>query len=101
MVNGAIHTTAVIMENKPHDRHLIYLLQVGAILITSGAIELISGWGLRHKQWWGFATGLLGAVLVIFLCLVLMPVFRAPFMLTIHSLLLVIITIGTFIKRPY
>jgi uncharacterized membrane protein (DUF2068 family) len=97
--NGVGHTIANILEDKPYDRHFIYLLMIGAILFFSGLMEFISGFGLKNKEWWAITFCSMGCVFVIFLTLILLPVFQAPGMMAMHSALLAMVVVLCFLRR--
>ena len=96
--NGAGHSIAVLVQDKPYDRHLMYLLMIGAILFFSGFMELISSWGLKTKQWWALAICIAGCVFVLLLTISLLPIFKAVGMLTLQAILLTLVLISLFVK---
>jgi hypothetical protein len=96
--SGAGHTIAVLLQNNPYDRHLMYLLMIGTILFFSGFMELISSWGLKTKQWWAMAICTAGCVFVLLLTISLLPIFKAIGMLTLQAILLTLLVVSFFVK---
>jgi hypothetical protein len=76
----------------------MYLLMIGAILFFTGFMVLVGSWGLRTKQWWGFAICIAGSVFILLLTIALLPIFKAVGMLILHAILLILVLVSIFVK---
>jgi hypothetical protein len=97
--NGAGHTIANLFEDKPYDRHFIYLMLVGTILFFSGVMQFISSFGIRNKEWWALTFCATGCIMVIILTLILLPVFQAYGMMAMHLILFLMVIALVFVKK--
>ena len=75
VVNGILHDIFVLRSDhgKQYDRTLLRLLMDGHILITCGAMQMISVIGLRSNESWGFYVAGFACISLLGYCAMIFP----------------------------
>ena len=79
IVNGILHDIFVLRSDygKKYDRELLRLLMDGHILITCGAIQVVSYFGLLHNAHWAYATAAIAAASMVVYCAMIWPFLKS------------------------
>ena len=95
--NGILHDIFVLIEHKEgYNRHLLYLLLNGNIIILSGVLEMIAFPGLRDNLQWGLiVSGIASASLLIY-CLMIWRFLKSVITMVLQTGLLVAIVTQYF-----
>lgn len=95
-INGILHDIFVLKSEygKKYDRELLRLLMDGHVLITCGAIQALSFFGLQHNAHWAFATGAIATISLLVYCAMIWPFLKSVVTILLNTGLLVILTVG-------
>lgn len=100
VVNGLLHDIFVLRSEygKKYNRELLRLLMDGHVLLTCGAIQSISYFGLTHNAHWAYATcGIVTASLLVYCCMI-WPFLKSVMTMLLNTVLLLMLVLGWFWK---
>lgn len=98
VINGILHDIFVLKSDygKKYDRELLRLLMDGHVLITCGAIQIVSFFGLQHGAHWAYATTAIASVSLLVYCAMIWP-FLKSVATTVLNLVLVLMLIVSYL----
>lgn len=96
IINGLLHDIFVLRSEygKKYDRELLRLLMDGHVLITCGAMQVISFFGLRHNAHWAYAVAGIAAFSMLVYCAMIWPFLKSVMTILLNTGLLVMLIIG-------
>jgi hypothetical protein len=90
-INGILHTSSILIQKRPYDRHLIYLLMIGAILFFCGLLNIITSFAFLQKEILMLSVSAISTLFVLLMCIALLPIFPSIFTMILHLVLLIMI----------
>ncbi len=95
--NGILHDIFVLREHKEgYNRHLLYLLLNGNIIILSGVLEMIAFPGLRNNLQWGLLVSGVAALSLIIYCAMIWRFLKSIVTIALQTGLLIAVAIQFF-----
>jgi uncharacterized membrane protein HdeD (DUF308 family) len=90
IINGLLHDIFVLRSDygKKYDRELLRLLMDGHALITCGAIQVVSYFGLQHNAHWAYATAGIATVSLLVYCAMIWPFLKSVVTILLNAVLL-------------
>src|SRR5207244_5767630 len=84
--NGILHDIFILTSEhgKKYDRDLLRLLMDGHILMTCGAMQMISFVGLRSGESWGFYIAGLACIILLVYCGLIFPFLNSFFTILLN-----------------
>jgi len=78
-LSGILHDIAVLRSEhgKQYDRNLLRLLMDGHILITCGALQMISFIGLQKNEHWPFYVAGIASISLLIYCTMIYPFLKS------------------------
>jgi len=98
LVNGILHDIFILRSEhgKQYDRNLLRLLMDGHILMTCGAMQIISSLGFRNDQSWAYYVAGLSCISLLVYCGMIFPFLKNVVTPLLNLSLLIAILIGFF-----
>ena len=98
--NGVLHDIFILLSDhgKKYDRNLLRLLMDGHILITCGAIMMLSFSGLKTGESWAYFIAIACALSLVVYCAMIWPFLKSAGMMTLSLGAFVITLIAFFTK---
>ncbi|HXP51962.1 MAG TPA: hypothetical protein VN922_18550 [Bacteroidia bacterium] len=96
IINGALHDIFVLRSEhgKVYDRNLLRLLMDGHILITCGAVQMLTYSGIEQHAHWAYCmAGIAGLSLLVY-CAMIWPFLKSLATVTINTVLLVLLVVN-------
>jgi uncharacterized membrane protein HdeD (DUF308 family) len=99
VINGLLHDIFVLRSDygKKYDRELLRLLMDGHVLITCGAIMLVSYFGLRHNAHWAYAVDGIAALSLLVYCAMIWPFLKSVVTVTLNGAFLMMLLVRYFL----
>ena len=98
VLNGIAHDAQILNEHKfkedGYNRHLLYLLLSGHIIILSGLMEMVAFWGLKENQAWGFVVAGLASLTFFIYCLMIWPFLKSVVTMVLQGGLFVVVVLN-------
>jgi hypothetical protein len=90
VVNGLLHDIFVLRSDfgKKYDRELLRLLMDGHVLITCGAMQIISYFGLMHNAHWAYAVAVISSLSLLVYCAMIWPFLKSVVTILLNTALL-------------
>ena len=90
IINGILHDIFVLRSDhgKNYDRDLLRLLMDGHVLITCGAILVVSYFGLLHNAHWAYATCAIASSSMLVYCAMIWPFLKSVMTTVLNATLL-------------
>src|SRR4051812_26079974 len=87
VLNGILHDIAVLRSEhgKQYDRNLLRLLMDGHILLTCGAMQMISFIGLRSDEHWAYYVSGTACISMLIYCAMIFPFLKSLFTIVLNS----------------
>jgi uncharacterized membrane protein HdeD (DUF308 family) len=94
ILQGILHDIFVLRSEhgKQYDRNLLRLLMDGHILITCGAMQIISAIGLPDARWAYYVAATASISLLVY-CVMIYPFLKSFFTMLLNVLLLVFLAV--------
>ena len=94
-LQGILHDIFVLRSEhgKKYDRELLRLLMDVHILITCGAMQMISSFAM--PQTWAYTIGATASVSLLVYCAMIYPFLKSFFTIGLNAILLVLIVVNT------
>ncbi len=85
VLNGVLHDIFILAgeHGKKYDRNLLRLLMDGHILMTCGAILMLTFSGLKTGETWAYAIAITCALSLIVYCAMIWPFLKSVGMMTL------------------
>lgn len=97
MLNGILHTIAVINQHKgPYTRDFLRLLMDGLILITCGLIQVLCRKLIAEHDAVGYYIASTASVSLLIYCFLIFPFLKSIFTIAINFILLALLIAGYF-----
>lgn len=98
IINGILHDIFVLKSDygKKYDRELLRLLMDGHVLITCGAIQAVSFFGLLHNGHWAYCTSAITTISLLVYCAMIWPFLKSVLTIVLNLALLVMLAVGWF-----
>jgi hypothetical protein len=95
VINGILHDIFVLRSEhgKVYNRDLLRLLMDGHILITCGAIQILSFKGIEEQQHWAFYTCTISCLSLLVYCGMIFPFLKSIFTIILNTALLVLLAV--------
>jgi hypothetical protein len=96
IINGVLHDIFVLKSEygKKYDRELLRLLMDGHVLITCGAIQAFSFFGLRHNANWAYAMAGIASVSLLVYCAMIWPFLKSVMTIVVNLVLAGMLVFG-------
>jgi hypothetical protein len=94
ILGGVLHDIFVLKEGKPYDRDLLRLMMDGHILITCGAIQMLTYSKLKAGDEWGFYIAIAATVSLIVYCFLIFPFLKSFATIFMNAGFLILLIIG-------
>ena len=96
IVNGILHDIFVLRSEhgKQYNRDLLRLLMDGHILITCGAVLLVSNMGIQNNEHWAFYMAGISCISLLVYCAMIWPFLKSIMTITLNTVLLVMLIIA-------
>lgn len=100
VINGILHDIFVLRSDygKKYDRELLRLLMDGHVLITCGAIQLVSYKGLLHNAHWAYVTDVIAAASMLIYCVMIWPFLKSVMTTLLNTTLLGLLVYNYFMQ---
>jgi uncharacterized membrane protein (DUF2068 family) len=94
-LNGILHDIFILASEhgKKYDRDLLRLLMDGHILITCGALQMLSAIGLRNNESWGYYVAGICCISLFVYCLMIFPFLKSFFTMALNLFLIIALII--------
>ena len=95
LVNGILHDIFILLSDhgKKYDRDLLRLLMDGHVLITYGAIQMVSYIGLRNNEAWAYYIAGIACISLLIYCGMIFPFLKSFFTIALNLGLLILLII--------
>jgi hypothetical protein len=94
VLGGVLHDIFVLKPGKPYDRDMLRLMMDGHILITCGAIQMLTYSKLKADDEWGFYIAIAATVSMIVYCFLIFPFLKSFGTIFMNAGFLVLLIIG-------
>ena len=93
--NGILHDIFVLISEhgKKYDRDLLRLLMDGHILITCGAMQMISYQGLKTNETWAYYVSGTACISLLIYCGMIFPFLKSIVTILLNAALLILLII--------
>jgi len=98
LVNGILHDIFILRSDhgKQYDRNLLRLLMDGHILMTCGAMQMISSLGFKNDQSWSYYIAGVSCISLLVYCGMIFPFLKNVVTPVLNLSLLTVILIDFF-----
>ena len=95
VLNGILHDIFVLASEhgKKYDRDLLRLLMDGHILITCGAMQMISYQGLKTNETWAYYVSGTACISLLIYCGMIFPFLKSIVTILLNAALLILLII--------
>jgi len=96
IVNDILHDIFVLRSEygKVYDRNLLRLLMDGHILITCGAVQMLTYSGIEQHANWAYCMAGIASISLLIYCAMIWPFLKSLATITINTVLLVLLVVG-------
>jgi hypothetical protein len=96
VINGILHDIFVLRSEhgKVYNRDLLRLLMDGHILITCGAIQILSYKGIEGHQHWAYYTCAIVCLSLLVYCAMIFPFLKSIVTMILNLALLILLIMG-------
>jgi hypothetical protein len=98
IINGVLHDVFVLRSEhgKQYNRDLLRLLMDGHILITCGAILMVSYLGIQNNEHWAFYMAGICSISLLVYCAMIWPFLKSVMTIVLNAALLAMLVISYF-----
>jgi uncharacterized membrane protein HdeD (DUF308 family) len=95
IINGVLHDIFVLRseQGKQYNRDLLRLLMDGHILITCGAIQIVSYFGIQNNEHWAFYMASIACISLLVYCAMIWPFLKSVMTIALNAALLAMLVI--------
>ena len=96
VINGILHDIFVLRSEhgKQYNRDLLRLLMDGHILITCGAVLMVSYLGIQNNEHWAFYMAGISSISLLVYCGMIWPFLKSILTIVLNVVLLVMLVIA-------
>ncbi|HXB13246.1 MAG TPA: hypothetical protein VNZ45_14765 [Bacteroidia bacterium] len=95
IINGILHDIFVLRSehSKQYNRDLLRLLMDGHILITCGAILMVSYLGIQENAHWAFYMAGISSISLLIYCAMIWPFLKSVMTIVLNAALLAMLVV--------
>jgi hypothetical protein len=98
IINGTLHDIFILVQGRKYDRDLLRLLLDGHILLTCGAVQMLSYKGIQQNDQYGYYMAGFATISLLVYCALIFPFLKSFGLIFLNLAYLSMLTLA-FFKR--